>query len=190
MKQGARSKRRATLDWLQAHGFEIHETKAITGTFIPHIRIHAGTLQIDADAAVSDILHEAGHLAILPGDIRPMATGDIEDAIAEIMDRVTAVIEPDTPFSRALVQASDPEATAWAWAAGTAIGLEPGEIIDDGDYEGQGASIRAALMANMYPGIHGLHHAGMTIRKEYPSMLRWLQPVFGVDLAQTAPGPG
>lgn len=74
------------------------------------------------------------------------------------------------------------EATAWAWAAGVSIGLKPGQIIQDDEYDGDGASIRSRLQANQYAGINGLAHAGMCKRgawvppeARYPNMTAWLQ---------------
>lgn len=39
--------------------------------FVPGVQIKGGTLVIDPCAALSAILHEAGHLAIMPSVFRP-----------------------------------------------------------------------------------------------------------------------
>ena len=92
-------------------------------------------------------------------------------------------LDPDHPMWRAAIQASDPEATAWAWAAGCAIGLDPSRVIEDHEYDNSGREIRAMLRMRQYVGINGLVHAGMCLNPRrptgFPTMHRWVQPGFG-----------
>jgi hypothetical protein len=94
--------------------------------------------------------------------------------------------DPDSAEARAAMQCSDPEATAWAWAAGTRLGLAPDVIIMDEEYSNTGASVRLALQLRADPGIHGLAYAGFCVCKNhalaalsglpvYPELARWLQ---------------
>lgn len=154
---------------------------AITDGFVPGVRIRGGVLIVGANAAASTLLHEAGHLAILPGDVRGWASDDLDGVAERMFDWIRSeglAGDPDAPLMRAALQASDPEATAWAWAAGTACGLAPAAIIGDREYDGEGAEIRLMLSARRYVGIHGLHHAGLCGMKQYPRMKRWVQPRF------------
>jgi hypothetical protein len=68
--------------------------------------------------------------------------------------------EPDGDLQRAVLQCSDPEATAWAWAAGQYLGLQPKAIIQDDEYGGDGSFLRLQLATGGYVGINGLSHAG------------------------------
>lgn len=92
-------------------------------------------------------------------------------------------LHPDAPLYRAVIQCSDPEATAWAWAAGVSLGLPDREIIRDDECDGEGADIGLALQMNAYIGIHGLAHAGIcAIRKRgdqaaWPQLNFWTQEV-------------
>lgn len=148
--------------------------------FLKGIRIDKGRILVDPGAAASALLHEAGHLAILPPDLRHKATGDLEALLSD-MATILADEPIDSPYQRALLQCSDTEATAWAWAAGIAAGLSHTEIIQDQEYDGGGADIRVSLACRAYVGIHGLKHADFCVlpRQQntngYPHMLKWLQ---------------
>lgn len=150
-----------------------------TGGFVRGVRIEAGAMIYDAAVTASNLLHEAGHIAICPGRFRHLLKGNLDASHAAILALAPLKDEdPDGPLYRALIQMSDPEATAWAYAAGIATRLQPERIIEDHDYEGEGADIRFCLRSGHYMGINGLQHAGMTQRRgenRYPSMTRWLQ---------------
>lgn len=151
--------------------------------FIPGCRIVSGALHVDAQCAPSAVLHEAGHLAIVPTRFRSLMSDNLAVGMARMFAELdTMDLDPDHALSRAAIQCSDPEATAWAWAAGVAIGLPPAEIIQNAEYDGSGAEIRAMLQAGQYVGINGLAHAGMCKRGYavpvdlcYPKMQQWLQ---------------
>lgn len=149
------------------------------GGFSKGCRIDAGALIYDDTVSASTLLHEAGHIAICPGRFRALLNGDLEASNARILKQACVKnAEPDSPLLRAVIQMSDPEATAWAWAAGKAAGLDDEQIIEDGDYAGEGAEIRLCLRARQYLGINGLQHAGMTKARgpdAFPVMSRWLQ---------------
>lgn len=83
-----------------------------------------------------------------------------------------AGVHPDDPLCRVIIQCSDPEATAWAWAAGTELGLLGEEIVRDDEYGGDGEAIWPALQVHAYIGVHGLAHAGFCAIREpswYPA---------------------
>ncbi|MBC8642878.1 hypothetical protein IAG25_39535 [Caballeronia sp. EK] len=66
----------------------------------------------------------------------------------------------------AVIKSSDPEATAWARAAGVQLGLPRGESIRDDEFDGEGVHIRLILPMNGYIRIHRLAPAGFwTSRK-------------------------
>src|SRR3546814_6026204 len=95
----------------------------------------------------SNMLHESGHISILPFSYRSRAGECIDDIIFEMCDEMGRALaadpdlSPDAPEMRAIMQAGETEATAWAFAAGRAIGLPDHVIIEDKDYDGEGASI-------------------------------------------------
>ena len=149
-------------------------------SFINNVRIHAGALVINSKSTVGDILHEAGHVAIVPESLRHHAQGDLsglERAISKAMDKVTyEQWERDDPAAKALLQIGDPEATAWAWAAGKHLDLPEHLIIQDDHYDGEGATIRFMLSHKQYAGINGMVTSRMLARiGAYPDLQRWTQ---------------
>ena len=156
--------------------------------FIPGVLIQNGTLLYDLEvASLADLLHEAAHLAITPMEYRHLMSKGLMSGLRAMFDSLERDnIEPDSPLSRAIMQCSDTEATAWAYAAGIHLGVKPCDIIDAKSYDGTGYDILKALQMNAYVGINGLHHAGMCVNgkgmaalrgtEPYPHMQRWVQP--------------
>lgn len=159
--------------------------------FLEGVRIVHGGLQLSPAVHLGDALHEAGHLAVLPGRFRALANGNIDDVTRLMLDTVD-FSNPDVGEARAAMQAGEAEATAWAWAAGEHLGLKPGEVIRNRDYSGGGRGIRVQLQARAYLGINGLASAGFCVTRPgylekakglpaYPRLAMWLQRDFGVD---------
>ncbi|MHD0644317.1 hypothetical protein ACYPKM_01605 [Pseudomonas aeruginosa] len=154
------------------------------GGFLEHVRIVAGDLHVMPEATPSNVLHEAGHVAIVPSPYRQLMDNDVDLGVHEMFEQAKAKgIEVTQEQWQQLIQVSESEATAWAWAAGKAIGLEDEEIIEDHDYEGDGATERVRLSLNSHYGINGLQHAGFCrvrasspgVGKVYPELNFWLQ---------------
>ncbi|WP_207190770.1 hypothetical protein, partial [Enterococcus faecium] len=126
------------------------------------------------DCRVSGLLHEAGHLAITPQMFRPLMDGNISSGQREMLRVVgESNLHPDDSLYRAVIQCSDIEATAWAWAAGRHLGLPGEEIIRTDEYDGEGESIRISLQVGAYIGIHGLAHAGFCAVRSRPGVVAW-----------------
>lgn len=149
------------------------------GSFMPMVAISRGRLLVMPACPVSDLLHEAGHLVCVPARFRTWMDGNLATGQRRMFRALEASgIEPDAPLMRAAIQCSDPEATAWAWAAGKHLGFAEADIIRDQDYEGEGRHIRKCLALGAYFGINGLMAAGMCDhprRGGYPLMVKWVQ---------------
>lgn len=187
-----RSELNRVISFLVEIGLQAYVEPGATG-FIEDIRIDAGTLYLDPDCHVSGLLHEAGHLAITPKIYRHWMTGNLFSGMRNMLDDTTArSTDPDSPIFRAVIQCSDPEATAWAWAAGIHLGIAPEKIIMDHEYDGAGADIRFALSLNRFIGINGLRHAGFCATSKrsarpaectFPNLNFWLQNADHAKLA-------
>lgn len=170
------------ITFLRTIGLSVHVREGARG-FIDGVRIENGGLIVDPSCRLSGLLHEAGHLACVPGRFRGYMSDDLALGMHRMMTELNQLeLEPDHPLERAAIQCSDTEATAWAWAAGIAIGLKSEQIIMDDEYGSDGASIRFMLQANQYVGINGLANAGMckrgawvTLDARYPKLTTWLQ---------------
>lgn len=158
---------RAIVDFLRDIGLPIAEATLPDDTFLPGIVIRDGGLIIDPDRLQwpGDLLHEAGHLAVLPPALRARASDDL----AEEQD---------------VAHAGEQEAMAWAWAAVQAIGLPPDVLMHEGGYHGQSAAVLQMYAFGIVPGLRGLCETGMTAARgftpdpgdvQYPRMLRWLR---------------
>ena len=161
------------------------EPRAGAAGFVAGVVIERGALFFDDVARASNLLHEAGHLAVVPSRFRPLFNGNVSGGQKAMMAAID-FSNPDSSEARAALSCSDPEATAWAWSAGKRVGLAPEEIILDAEYGGDGPSVRAALQACCYAGIHGLAHSGFCVVRPgrlsairglpaYPQLARWLQ---------------
>ena len=76
------------------------------------------------------------------------------------------------------------EATAWAYAASVALGLDPAVLFHEGGYHGKSAGLVLTYALGVYPGAKGLADAGMTQVGDqarqagvppYPHMTTWLR---------------
>jgi dienelactone hydrolase len=175
------------VSFLREQGIECHSVHG-TGGFVPGVRIVSGALHYDPDVAcTANLLHEAGHVAILPSIYRAQANDDISKVARKMLAEVFEApdVDPDSPQACAAMQCSDPEATAWAYSAGRHLGIPDELVIRDTDYQSEGDQIRLALKAGAYAGINGLARAGFCVvtrtaaavtgRPRYPTLSRWLQ---------------
>lgn len=163
-------------------GFRLQPREGSTG-FLNGVRIDQGVIQYDPCVVQpSDILHEAGHLAVIPAQFRSLATGNMARVQDHMLTHVERLIEEDmtvidSPLVRAVMQSGDPEATAWAFAAGREIGIPDDVVILDDEYDGEGEFVRMGLAMNAYVGINGLVAGGMCAStRAFPTLTRWRQP--------------
>jgi hypothetical protein len=130
-------------------------------TFLPGIHAGHGILRVDPPKLVSpgDLLHEAGHLALLPEDRRKQVTGDVGD---------------DGGAERGAI--------AWSYAAAVHLQLDPGVVFHEHGYRGGSGSMLENFAAGCYIGLPMLQWAGLSLDartaiplgiKPYPHMLQW-----------------
>jgi len=131
-------------------------------TVLPGILIEHGGIVYDPDklAHPGDLLHEAGHLAVMAPARRMRARPDVGRYAAEEM-----------------------MAIAWSYAAAVHLGLDPAVVFHEQGYRGQSASLIEAFRNSRCPvGTPTLKWLGMT--EHYPAMIRWLND--GSNAAATA----
>lgn len=171
------------VEFLRKIGLEVCDREGVSG-FCPGILVEGGRIVVDrAICEASNLLHEAGHVAVVPTEFRHLLNGNLSKGIKEMFDHLEEMdLHPDSPIYRAALQCGDQEATAWAWAAGKALNLPEHSIIREVDYSGAGNEVRTQLQMRHYGGINGLHHAGLCnmprpgMQTEvYPQMKAWLQ---------------
>lgn len=143
---------------LQVRASAIHEH-----TFLPGIHVKDGVMNIDEGRLLypGDLLHEAGHLAMLLPSERPQAGGKMgHDGGAEMA------------------------ALAWSYAAALHLGLTPEVVFHEAGYRGESQALRENFAAGRYVGVPMLEWAGLTATgkhaealgvQPYPAMRRWLR---------------
>lgn len=158
---------RRIVEFLNEVGIEVVPARLDGECFLPGILVDRGRLLVDEARLTypGDLLHEAGHLAVAPADVRPTLSGEVSIPGAD-MDAIEA------------------QATAWAFAATVHLGLDPAVLFHAGGYKGKSAGLILTYSLGGYPGAGGLREAGMTAApgearglgvRPYPHMLKWLR---------------
>lgn len=140
----------------------LHET-----CFLPGLAIEDGTIFIDKDEVQfpGDILHEAGHLAVIPTPDRRVANAE------------AFALRPDR-------EAEEMMAIAWSYAACVHLGLNPSFVFHDDGYKGGGSYIAENFRNKQYFGLPMLQWVGLAYdeanaakngSKPYPAMIKWLR---------------
>jgi hypothetical protein len=109
--------------------------------------------------AAGDVLHEAGHLAVMTPLERGAADGSISASPAEEM-----------------------MAIAWSYAAGRHLALAASVVFHEGGYRGGSQALIDNFSHGRYIGVPMLQWIGMAVdphcggsEDPYPHMLRWLR---------------
>jgi hypothetical protein len=154
------------ISFLHEIGIETKFEKLNETCFLPGLSIHNGSIIIDKEALSypGDILHEAGHIAIVPAAERPALTA--------------SAIE-----KREMREAEEMMAIAWSYAACIHLDLDPYVVFHDEGYKGGGSYIADNFNNKNYFGLPMLQWKGMTADeknaqglqvKPYPYMLKWM----------------
>jgi hypothetical protein len=131
-------------------------------TVLPGIVVEHGGLMFDPEKLrfPCDLLHEAGHLAVVPPERRAAVHRDVGSDPAEEM-----------------------MAIAWSYAAAIHLGIDPALLFHH-EYKGGGPAILAAFAGGSGFGVPMLQWVGLTYdaeearaqgAKPYPHMRRWLR---------------
>ncbi|MBL7692322.1 MAG: hypothetical protein JNM41_12070 [Flavipsychrobacter sp.] len=136
-------------------------------TFLPGIDIRNGIIWYDTERMKhpGDLLHEAGHVAVLLPEDRKIVSspyninGDLQAGGAEMA------------------------AIAWSWAALKHLAIPPEIVFHENGYKSGGADMIRNFTNGQYLGHHLLAWMGMTYVSEnepskniYPAMTHWLRP--------------
>ncbi|QJE73771.1 hypothetical protein HHL28_12305 [Aerophototrophica crusticola] len=180
------------IDFLRGIGMavEVGAEGAADG-FLPGINIHGGVIHVDPETLVGsgDLLHEAGHIAIVPRRFWPRLNKDLH---ADMLAAFAA--EPGPTPDPAIAEATSNDevmAQAWSYAAALAMGVSPESIFFPGSYRvgpyegthpmlawlergthlGPLALARAGMAG--YPALFSfMGHNGLA---PFPTMARWVQ---------------
>jgi hypothetical protein len=137
---------------------------ALSGAgFLEGLTISHGVLLVDEAhlAHPGDLLHEAGHLAVVPGAQRKLLHGNVGSDPGEEM-----------------------AAIAWSYAAALYLGIDPALIFHSEGYSGGSQAILLNFSQGRYFGVPMLEWFGLAADKKtaallqvsrYPYMVKWLR---------------
>lgn len=144
MKSAYDSALHKMLKFIEKIGIAVDFAEVDDHTFLPGLHIEKGKLVVDENKLkyVGDILHEAGHIALMTPEDRAAQSGSLEGH-------------------------KDPEATemmviAWTYAASLEIGINPEIVFHSEGYRGAGQHILQNFNEGRYFGVPMLQWLGMT----------------------------
>jgi hypothetical protein len=143
-------------------GIEVTKAHLQQQTFLPGISVDRGAILIDESRLLypGDLLHEAGHLAVIPSQKRKQAQDNVSKKASEEM-----------------------MAIAWSYAALVHLGLEPSVVFHEGGYRGWSEALIENFTQGRYIGVPMLQWIGLTADEKgaketgvrpYPDMMKWL----------------
>jgi hypothetical protein len=154
------------IEFLAEIGITVSWKKLEGPCFLPGLSIENGAIIIDKDALKypGDILHEAGHIAVVPAAERATLSGTTID-------------------KRLNNKAEEMMAIAWSYAACVHLDIDPGFVFHDDGYKGGGSYIVDNFREKKYFGLPMLQWTGMAIdpknaikgQPAYPDMIKWLR---------------
>lgn len=155
------------LFFLKDIGIKIQFRELQEGTLLPGFEIEGGVLCINRDSVLypGDILHEAGHIAVVPS--------------AERETLFNANID-----KRKEREAEEMMAIAWSYAACIYLNIDPHFVFHDNGYKGGGSYIADNFKEKRYFGLPMLQWIGLTHDEKnaeekgavaYPVMIKWLR---------------
>ena len=153
------------LSFLKNIGIETRFVNIKEPTFLPGLSIESGIILIDLQLLKypGDILHEAGHIAVVP-----------------FADR--SLLSATTIGSRDHHQSEEMMAIAWSYAVCIHLEIDPYFVFHDEGYKGGGSYIADNFKNGGYIGLPMLQWKGMAADnknaailnvKPYPHMLKW-----------------
>ncbi|WP_175635513.1 hypothetical protein [Pedobacter ghigonis] len=153
------------LSFLDRIGLLYKLTEIDGQTFLPGLKLSEGILILDINKLLypGDILHEAGHLACMPPEIRQGMSDDL--------------VPSD------LHQGGEMMAIAWSYAACIHLNIDPIVVFHENGYQSGGKNIIENFQQGSFMGVPLLQWCGMTFdniqaeknqAQPFPYMQSWL----------------
>jgi carbamoyltransferase len=156
-------------EFLQEIGIPTHYTTLTEETFLPGILIDKGTIYIDREKLLypGDLLHEAGHIAVMMADERVKVRGNVgvvKESAEAGGEEITAII--------------------WSYAALTHLKLDLSVVFHPHGYKGASNWYIEQLEMGNYIGLPLLEWMGLCATgnnalkrniKPFPHMIKWLR---------------
>ncbi len=118
-------------------------------TFLPGIRIApGGRIRVDPERchASGDVLHEAGHLAVLTPELRMLADDDVDASLKDVPVEEGSVAYWGKGWGEGM-------AMAWSYSALRVLGLPPDAVFCPGGYNRPNGEMPAGHIQNLEMGV-------------------------------------
>lgn len=156
-----------SISFLQSIGIPVHIMPLPDDCFLPGISIINGEIIVDMEKLKypGDILHEAGHIAVVPQAERHL-------------------LNAESIAAREQREAEEMMAIAWSYAACVHLGIDASFVFHDSGYKNGGSSIAESFRQGHYFGVPMLQWVGMTHERPdvsepdrilYPAMHKWMR---------------
>lgn len=154
------------ISFIKELGIEVSYTDQEEESFLPGISISSGNLIINKAMLLypGDILHEAGHIALVPAAER-------------------ALLNADAIAARSNNDAEEIGAIAWSYAAAVHLNIDPAFVFHKNGYKGGSANLLESFADKRYIGLPLLQWMGLALDEKnaaeqgkdaYPVMIKWL----------------
>jgi hypothetical protein len=151
------------IGFIESKGIPVSQGSIDNKVFLDGIFIDKGKLVWDPEKLLypGDLIHEAGHIAVLPGAERENISGHMTQ-------------------NRPGTEGEEMAVLLWSWAAVKEMGIDPQIIFHEHGYKGQSSWLIEQFSEGNFIGLPLLVWMGMTKDPKtseggFPNMLQWLR---------------
>lgn len=156
--------REKIIQFIEEIGIPVIETELPDDCFLPGLSLNKNTILMDPQRMKhpGDLLHEAGHIAVTPEELRPLIG--------------TAEMEPSWPS-----EGDEIAAILWSYAALKHLDLKPEVVFHPEGYKNESHWLITQFQQENYIGLPLLEWMGFCAApgkdnpKPFPNMLKWLR---------------
>lgn len=154
--------------FLRGIGLEVHEGAGAHDGFLPGVNIHSGAIHVAPATLMGagDLLHEAGHIIVVPRRLWPRLGRDLQSDIEALAASETGPDGATDPHLARAVQMGEFMSQAWSFAVTRHLGLPPECVFFPGSYRHERYEgthpMQAWLERGTHHGLMALAQTGMT----------------------------
>lgn len=148
--------------FLRSIGIDVRQGQVSQQSFLPGVEIVNGGIVYNESELMypGDLLHEAGHIALIPGNRRSLLCGNAsEQGFTDGGEEIAVML--------------------WSYAAAISAEIPPDLIFHSNGYNGQSQWLLDNYQVGIYIGLPLLQWMDLCHRDgqfpEFPSMIKWLR---------------